>query len=305
MLDKFLLLLNKRIQGVPLQYLIGRVDFCGLTLAVREPILIPRPETEAMCEWTSYVFNRKLSNQNAQGECIWPIKVPFDFLSLGTSNTPTKCSSSSKSQIAPKLRILDLCSGSGCISLALASLLPQSYVVGVDLNPSAVALSNLNQQKAIQQGNISHERVQFVKGDVLNAIDLQRALSSLDFNLGTGPPFDLIISNPPYVTKLLYESSQIELKYEDKHALCIDEDESGLLFYSKIIEQANYLLKPLSELNSDRILPELIFEFGTTQQGRAIKKLLINTGFLTVQIVKDPFNRDRWIAATRKKLNEC
>ena len=96
------------IHRKPIQYLLGSVPFADLTIMVRPPTLIPRPETE---EWVMWLV-QKLDSVRDQ-----------------------------------PLRILDLCTGSGCIALALAKAFPRAQVLGVDIAPEAIALARENAEK--------------------------------------------------------------------------------------------------------------------------------------------------------------
>jgi release factor glutamine methyltransferase len=100
-------LVRRRAQREPLQHLLGTVEFLGLTLKSDARALIPRPETEQLCEI--------LVGQTASSECIWKAG-----------------------------RIVDVGTGSGCIALALASRLPQAQVTGLDVSDDALALAREN-----------------------------------------------------------------------------------------------------------------------------------------------------------------
>ena len=104
-LEQFRSSISKRIDRTPVQYIIGNWEFYGLTLECREPILIPRPETEELVE-------RIISSEISQG-----IKNP---------------------------RILDVGAGTGAIGIALVENLPSSTCLAIDINPNAVSLANIN-----------------------------------------------------------------------------------------------------------------------------------------------------------------
>ena len=98
---------------MPMQYLLGSVPFADLEILVDPHVLIPRPETEEWCTW----IIEKISKLEQQ----------------------TK----------DKIRILDVCCGSGCIALALAQAFPLSFVIGSDINPEAIKLSKENKKHKI------------------------------------------------------------------------------------------------------------------------------------------------------------
>ena len=120
------------------------------------------------------------------------------------------------SPVSPKLRILDLCTGTGCIPVLLHSLLAPHianiHILGVEISDKAVALANQNLHWNIGQTHLSQiasEQVQFVRGDVFRDIAILQN------------SWDVIISNPPYISPRGFytETSRSVRKYEPKSAL--------------------------------------------------------------------------------------
>ncbi|MFA6527712.1 MAG: HemK/PrmC family methyltransferase, partial [Candidatus Babeliales bacterium] len=166
----------------PLQYIIGSVPFGDLTILVQPPILIPRPETE---EWV-----------------LWTIE---QYAPL--ANEP--------------LTILDLCTGTGCIGLEIARALPSATVVGVDINPQAIALAEKN--KAL---NAIHNTT-FVQGDLFEPVKNQH--------------FDLIVANPPYLDEAEWDALDPQVTgWEDKQALVAHDH--GMAIYERIFAGARTCL---------------------------------------------------------------
>lgn len=166
---------KERAQGVPLQYILGSWDFLGLTLAVGEGVLIPRPETELLCEI-----------------------VAREVLSLTTD--------------AP-IEIWDLCAGTGCVGLGIASLLPDEvpfHVTEFELSSDAFVYleQNLRRYKKLP--------VTAVCADVLN-----------DFDQFIGTP-TIIVSNPPYIPQTDLDALQREVQHEPRMAL---DGGDGFRFY--------------------------------------------------------------------------
>ena len=159
--DKVLLasaaLINERCKGRPIQYVVGTVDFCGVELAVDERVLIPRPETEFLVELALKEFHEPQSD----AACAAGIAEAKKALGL-----------------QPSPRVLDLCTGSGCIAAAVAAKLPKAEVIAAELSPKAFMLASVNLRP---YGN-----VKVVRGDLFEALDTDAA-------------FDAILSNPPYV----------------------------------------------------------------------------------------------------------
>ena len=233
---------ERRSKGEPLQYIIGHVEFCGLKINVGKGVLIPRPETELLAEETikavmSYELEVMSRNKSGSGESGRTETLPI-------THHPVP------------ITILDLCTGSGCIALALAKHYPDAVVVGTDRSRAAVEYSVRN----AEENNILN--VSFIKGDLFDAVK--------------GIEFDLIVSNPPYVRREEIKTLQREVKdYEPLEAL--DGGPDGLDFYRRIFKEAPGYLK------RDGLL---ILEMGYDQAGD-INKLDINSGVGDISFIKD------------------
>ncbi|MBD3231070.1 peptide chain release factor N(5)-glutamine methyltransferase [Candidatus Dependentiae bacterium] len=228
----------------PIQYIFGHITFCNLEIAVESPILIPRPETEEWCYWLIKKF-KSLKNQ--------------------------------------KFNILDLGTGSGCIALALAKNLPNSIIIGTDINPQAIKLAEKNKRlNKIQNAY-------FIQSDFYKNIDFELKNKRLHID-----KFDLIVSNPPYISKDEWENLEDVIKFwEDKKALVTNKD--GLAAYEKIITNAKSYLKFNEILNKNRI-PQIILELGKNQENQ-VKKMLKKQNFINIKIYKDLNGKNRWISA--------
>jgi len=219
-------------EKMPLDYLIGTVQFDSVNILVEPPILIPRYETE---EWTIYIINllKKLNNA--------------------------------------KLSILDMCTGSGCIAIALAKAFPNAQIWAVDIADEAIKCT---------EKNIAHNRVENVKV----------VQSNLFSNLSDDLQFDLIVSNPPYISAQEWQELDEQVKnWEDVRALKANDD--GLALLKKIIEQAPAYLKKNKEMD-DLGVPQLALEIGY-QQGETVKSFMLSKGYSAVEIWKDLGEKDR------------
>lgn len=213
----------------PLAYVIGTVPFLGLELAIRPPILIPRPETEWWCEL-----------------CIERLK---------------------KRQASP-VKILDMCTGSGCCALALAHAFPESAVYAVDINPEAIKLARENAEKN------SLSNVTFIESDLFTRV-------SPEFR------FDCIVSNPPYISeKELVTLDRSVALWEDKRALIAPEE--GLLLINKIVEALPQRLA---------LGGEAWIEFGA-EQASSVSMLAQQLEGFEHQILQDQYGRDRVVILT-------
>lgn len=218
--------------GIPLQYLLGSVPFMDLTLLVEPPTLIPRMETE---EWVTYL----IETIRASGE--------------------------------KKLALLDLCTGSGCIALALATAFPDARVYATDIAPTALALARKNVDHNEHRADLSN--VTILKSDLYAA-------------LPEGLMFDLITSNPPYIAEQAWRTLDESVKeWEDKKALVADDE--GLALIKKIITQAPAHLRPARP-----DMPSLVIEIGH-DQGAAVAQLMEDAGFIDVCIEHDMAGKDR------------
>ena len=165
--------------------------------------------------------------------------------------------------------ILDIGTGSGAISIAIANELKSSSVTGIDINEKALKLANEN--KTLNK----IENVNFIESNLFEKLDK-------DFK------YDLIVSNPPYISKEEYETLMPEVKnYEPQNALTDLGD--GLHFYKEISKQAGEFLKDTGYL---------AYEIGYNQ-AKDVSKILQDNNFAILSIVKDYGGNDRVVIAKK------
>jgi len=223
--------------GEPMAYILGEWDFYGMTLQVNPDVLIPRDDT---CAVTSLAIKQAL------------------FL----DRSP---------------RILDLCTGSGCIGLAIANRVKDARVTLADISPDAMSVAKQN-----IKGQKLSGRVSCVKAD---------ALQKPESFLGK---FDMIVSNPPYITTA--EMAQLPLSVKDfEPHLALHGGDDGLIFYRSIAQNYKEALKPGGFL---------CLEFGMGQ-GDAVCRILEEQGYTILERTKDFNNRERAVLAqySRKDVN--
>ncbi len=225
-------LATRRVHGEPIQYIIGHVDFWGLRIHVGKGVLIPRPETELLVE-----------------EAIRLIRMIS-----GCRDDAESCPAG--------LSILDLCTGSGCIALAIAKSFSHADVYGIDKSSAALQYAKRNAEYH-GIGNAS-----FIEGDLLGP-------------LSENVRFDCIISNPPYIRRADIPGLQKEIAYEPIDAL--DGGKDGLDFYRRILQEAPQHLK-----KDGFVILEIGFE-----QAEDIRKLATDDGFKDICFVKDYAGIDR------------
>ncbi|HMK61825.1 MAG TPA: peptide chain release factor N(5)-glutamine methyltransferase [Dissulfurispiraceae bacterium] len=233
--DKIDSLAARRVLGEPLQYIIGHVEFWGLKIHVGKGVLIPRPETELLVE-----------------EAIKIIGTRHDFSVGAYSNTP----------LHMKPTILDLCTGSGCIALALAKEYAGADIYGVDKSAIALPYARKN---AAYNGILN---VNFIEGDLFASIRPDAR-------------FYCIVSNPPYIRRDDIQRLQREISFEPVAAL--DGGEDGLTFYRRILKQAPHHLKDNGVI---------ILEIGLGQADD-IRQIAARHGFRDIRFVKDYAGIDR------------
>jgi release factor glutamine methyltransferase len=175
---------RQRAQGVPLQHLLGSVEFLGREFKCDRRALIPRPETEQLCELL--IADRRLQIEKVSAADATAVKVE-DAAELQ--------SAISNQQFA----ILDVGTGSGVIALTLAAQFPNAEVHATDASADALALAREN---AALLGLA--ERVTFHQGDLLD---------------GTPGPFNLIVANLPYVANADEPTLARELRHDPRTAL--------------------------------------------------------------------------------------
>ncbi len=223
---------NRRIQGEPLQYILGEWDFLSLTLHVGSGVLIPRPETELLCETVANHLKKRTKKAT---------------------------------------EILDLCAGSGCVGLGIASLVyPQKpHIIAVELSDDALFYLRKNAKRYAQYST------DIVKGNVL-----------ADFAC-FNTPVDVIVSNPPYIKTGDLSRLQREVQYEPRMAL--DGDADGYRFYRAIAD--NWL----QNLKEDGMVA---VEVGIGQ-AQTVAELFQKVGFIHTDCIRDAFGIERVVAATR------
>ena len=246
-LQGFLANFKKRRRRIPLAQILGRQSFYGLDFYVNEDVLIPRADTECLVD-----------------------------LVLEDSH------SFSKSKEAPpiSLKILDLCTGSGCIGISVAKHLPYQELLLVDLSEKALAVAKKNAEQHLRG------KVELLQSDLLT--ELPRYLEETK-SKGEGLPeeggckeevsqrrYSLLLSNPPYIVRSVIPTLEREVsEYEPKMAL--DGGEDGLLFYRRIAKEAKAVLLP-----GARLYLEIGYD-----QGESVKDIFQKEGYEAVEVFPD------------------
>ncbi|MDE6318151.1 MAG: peptide chain release factor N(5)-glutamine methyltransferase [Lachnospiraceae bacterium] len=180
-------------------------------------------------------------------------------------------------QLHDGMRILDLCTGSGCILLSLLHYSNGCEGVGTDLSPQALTMAVKNYERLREERAGMEAR--FLEGDLFAALENGRAS---DDGTAPGNRFDIIVSNPPYIETSVVDTLMPEVR-EHEPLMALDGGADGLVFYRRITERAG------AYLNGGGML---FFEIGCGQ-AEAVRGLMEQAGFCEVAVVKDFAGLDR------------
>ena len=173
-------------------------------------------------------------------------------------------------ELSDGMRILDVCTGSGCILLSLMKYSNECEGIGLDISAKALEVAKENARL------LNVQNVDFVESDLFEALENEKV------NVGKDRFFDIIISNPPYIESAVIETLMPEVK-DHEPMLALDGKEDGLFFYRKIVDKApEYIRKG----------GKLLFEIGYNQ-GEAVRQLMLDKGFTKVEVIKDFAGLDR------------
>jgi len=223
----FLAGIERRKAKEPLQYILGMWEFMGLDIISDPRALIPRPETELLVE-EALVFIRGLGRT---------------------------------------ARVLDVCTGSGCIAVAMAKL-ADTDVTAVDISPVALNL-------AAENAALHKVDIRFVQSDLFHALSMQT--------------FDVIISNPPYIPTPQLSCLQVEIK-EHEPMLALDGGNDGLDIYRRLVPQSLNFLSPDGAL---------FLEIGP----REVETIMMDAGYGIVRLINDYAGLERVLVGHSASYN--
>ena len=232
--EEYLALIRRRASGEPTAQILQETGFMGLFFHIDEHVLIPEQDTEILVEKALEIL---------------------------------------KGEAADSPRILDVCTGSGCILLSVLYYAQNASGIGTDLSPDALRIAGMNRRRLHLEN-----RSLFLQGDMFGAL-----------SAGTGgkdsesdkPRFDLILSNPPYIRSGDIEDLPEEVRRQPRMAL--DGGEDGLVFYRIIAESAARYLG-----DNGTILCEIGYD-----EAEAVRSIFTRAGWNNVQILQDFGGNDR------------
>lgn len=256
--SRFRALVERRSRREPVAYITGKKEFFSLSFEVSPAVLIPRPESEHVVEAALEALRAREGTGLPGPGAVGPTDLPAAADSL------------------PRLRVLDLGTGSGCLAVAVAVNAPGVLVVATDLSPQALEVARRN---VVAHG--VQDRVSLV------AADLTRGLPP-----GVDPGFDVILSNPPYISRLEFDGLMEDVRLHEPRLALLDTQGpsgDGLGFYRAIAATAGSWLAPGGTV---------VLEVGAGQ-AEGVSGLLRSRGLASVSSRKDLGGIERVVVAQR------
>lgn len=264
-------------KGEPVQYVLGEADFAGRPFHVEPGVLIPRPETAELCQWIE--------------------KDMAGISTVSSKDSPEDSSGNSPQATDDARRILDICTGSGCIAITLGLNIPNSEVTGWDISEDALRIA---------QGNVEMMKAGNVRIGHQDALALPKAAETDNEKMKgnddkevvkpkgeaktpSTQKWDLIVSNPPYICEK--EKADMEknvLEHEPSLALFVP-DEDPLKFYRAIAEYASSALKSGGAL---------YFEINPIYE-KETREMLLKLDFKDIETKEDAFGKKRMMRAIK------
>lgn len=180
-------LVKRRANHEPVAYLVGHKEFFSLEFEVNKAVLIPRPETELLVMHAIEIARQFYASQSVD--------------------------------------ILDLCTGSGCIAVAIATTLKQANLTAIDISPDALDVAKRNAAR-----HKLDSRVEFLQGDLFGS-------------LPAGRKFHVLVTNPPYIVEADMATLEPNVKNHEPH-LALNGGPDGMTFITPILERAPQHLHP-------------------------------------------------------------
>ena len=236
--------LLKREQRVPLQYLMGECEFMGFDFSVDERVLIPRQDTECLVE----LAVEDIRNVKTQNRCEF--------------------NNAADQKNEQKVKVLDLCTGSGCIGISVKKLCQNTEVTLADISEGALAVAKKNAENL-------NANVTLIRGNLFENIEGR---------------FDYILSNPPYIPSQVIQGLMPEVK-DHEPRMALDGEPDGLKFYRILAEEGKKYLK-----NGGSIYMEIGWD-----QAKDVTEIFEAMGFSGRRTVRDMAGNDRVVCARKEK----
>ena len=258
-------LLEKVKNGVPVQYIINKQEFMGLNFYVDENVLIPQPDTEILVEevikYCNIIRNvNKTTYEKRENKCKDKKQETTKEENIRNNLMIEKIK---QDNINSKIKILDLCTGSGIIGISIYKYLENVEIYASDISKKALEIANKNAKN-------NDAKINFINSNMFENIKEKN--------------FDIIVSNPPYIESSVIKNLSKEVQNEPR--LALDGGEDGLDFYRIILKNAS------KYLNEDGAL---FLEIGYNQKEK-LEELFNNSKlYKNIKCVKDLCGNDRVI----------
>ena len=312
---------DRRRRREPLQQILGTAGFYGLDFVVTQDVLCPRADTETLVD----AVLGNLMPEQITSVCAAPSGTVPACAQRTEVENPTEDASATGSTVDKfpdflsdvdneGASLLDVCTGSGCIAIALTKFGAFRDTTAVDISDAALAIARRNAERlliteadtvadttpyAVLPDETTAEAATLPGADPRTEVHLQNA--TVDFTLlrsdmfsalaerteeGKLKKYDVIVSNPPYIPSAVVDELEPEVRdYEPRIAL--DGTADGLRFYRILAEESVHYLKP-----GGRIYLEIGYD-----QGESVPALLAAAGFQDITVIRDFGGNDRVVAA--------
>ncbi|MBE5958555.1 MAG: peptide chain release factor N(5)-glutamine methyltransferase [Lachnospiraceae bacterium] len=234
--EKYMELVAKRAAHIPLQHITGHQEFMGIDFIVNENVLIPRQDTELLVEKALELIEGKSRQLSSEGQ-------------------------------EKEFKILDMCTGSGCIAISVKKICDEK---NIPVKMTAADISDKALEVAKQNAKMNETEVTFIQSDLFENVSEN---------------FDFILSNPPYIPTKVIGELEVEVK-EHEPFNALDGLEDGLHFYRLITDEACNLIKENGYI---------VYEIGY-DQGELVSDIL-RKKTTYVKVYKDLGNNDRVVVA--------
>lgn len=311
---------DRRRRREPLQQILGTAGFYGLDFLVTKDVLCPRADTETLVDAVLGNLMPEQIGTVHEASSVDPTCAQHTDVDTPTVNTSSsehtvdKCPDFLMHVDNGGTSLLDVCTGSGCIAIALTKFGAFCDTTAVDISDAALAIARRNAERlliteadtvadttpyAVSPDETTAEASALPGADPRTEVHLQNA--TVDFTLlrsdmfsalaertedGERKRYDVIVSNPPYIPSAVVDELEPEVRdYEPRIAL--DGTADGLRFYRILAEESVHYLKP-----GGRIYLEIGYD-----QGESVPALLAAAGFREITVIRDFGGNDRVVAA--------
>lgn len=249
--EKYLEYIETRSRRIPLQHITGEQEFMGYPFYVNGYVLIPRQDTEVLVEEAVKLIRKMDCKTSLEG-----------------------CEVNSPKSDKQGMKILDMCTGSGCIILSILKMCPDVNGTGCDISEEALEVAKRNAKRL-------EVEVELVQSDLFEAWENGGSLKD---------KYNVIVSNPPYIRTAVIEELQEEVRLHDPR-LALDGKEDGLYFYRRIVENS------ICHIEDGGYL---MFEIGY-DQGKDVSEIMERYGYQNIMVKKDLAGLDRVVLGMYNK----